>query len=236
MSAHDLPAALQPMIVRDWMQAEPLTTGGDTLVSEAKRLMSENNLHALPVVEGGRLRGLVTRANLLRMGHFVLHTQNPDEFNFFVTRLKVKDIMVRNPATVQAGDTMEHCLLLGRQLGVAQFPVLEGETLVGVISANEIFQLAAHCLGSRHPHDGDFPAMPRRAAPRSADATPASNAVAVQSLRPVHHALEPMDGREPETELVLRFSTRNTAAVLRALETAGFPVARAAEPLPPLMA
>jgi acetoin utilization protein AcuB len=236
MSAHDLQAELQPMMVRDWMHADPLTIGGDTLVSEAKRLLSENNLHALPVVDGPRLRGLVTRANLLRMGHFVLHTQNPDEFNFFVTRLKVKDIMVRNPATVQAGDTMEHCLLLGRQLGVAQFPVLDGDTLVGVISANEIFQLAAHCLGGGHQHGGDSPASPRLAPGDYAGPTPASNAVAVQSLRSVSYALAPMDGRDPETEVVLRFSTRNTAAVLRALETAGFPVVRAEMPLPPLMA
>ena len=77
------------MTVRHWMKADPLTIEPDTLVSEAKRLISENNLHALPVVERGRLRGLVTRANLLRMGHFVLRTQNADEFNFFVTRLKV---------------------------------------------------------------------------------------------------------------------------------------------------
>jgi acetoin utilization protein AcuB len=144
------PRPNQPMLVRDWMQPDPLTTGADTLVSEAKRLMSEHQLHALPVVEGGRLRGLVTRANLLRMGHFVLRTQNADEFAFFVTRLKVKDVMVRNPATVQASDTMEHCLQRGRELGVAQFPVLEGEVLAGVISANEIFQLAAHCVAGWH--------------------------------------------------------------------------------------
>ena len=87
-------------------------------------------------------------------------TQNADEFNFFVTRLKVKDIMVRNPATVQAGDTMEHCLQRGRELGVAQFPVLDGNALVGVISANEIFQLAAHCLGSWQQRCGDL--MPSR--------------------------------------------------------------------------
>jgi len=152
------PHSAQPMIVRRWMQPSPLTIDGDTLVSEAKRLLSENNLHAMPVVDNGRLRGLVTRANLLRMGHFVLHTQDPDEFNFFVTRLKVKDIMVRNPATVQAGDTMEHCLMLGRELGVAQFPVLDGAELVGVISANEIFQLAAHCLSQCQHSSAPVPA------------------------------------------------------------------------------
>ena len=63
-------------------------------------------------------------------------------------RLRVRDVMLRNPATVQACDTIEHCLRKGQQLGVAQFPVVDGERVVGVISANEIFQLAAHCLGA----------------------------------------------------------------------------------------
>jgi acetoin utilization protein AcuB len=146
------------MLVQNWMQPDPLTVPSDTLVSEAKRLMAESNLHALPVVDGGRLRGLVTRANLLRTGHFVLRTQNPDEFTFFVTRLRVRDIMVRNPATVQASDTMEDCLAKGRELRVAQFPVLDGERLVGVISANEIFQLAAHLLGSARTRLASIPA------------------------------------------------------------------------------
>ena len=75
-------------------------------------------------------------------------------FHFPPPRLKVKDIMVRNPATVRATDTMEHCLLKGQELGVAQFPVVEGEKVVGVISANEIFQLAAHCLGAWERRSG----------------------------------------------------------------------------------
>ena len=47
------PSAPVSMIVRDWMQQSPLTCSGDMLVSEAKRLLSENNLHALPVVDDG---------------------------------------------------------------------------------------------------------------------------------------------------------------------------------------
>ncbi len=229
------PSGPMSLIVRDWMQAEPMTIPGDTLVSEAKRLISENNLHALPVVDGTRLRGLVTRANLLRMGHFVLRTQNPDEFNFFVTRLKVRDVMVRNPATVQADDTMEHCLQLGRQLGVAQFPVLDGAALVGVISANEIFALAAHCLADRPHHEAPAADLRRSGFgdPRLSEST---GVVELQSMRPVVSARSLIDDRDPDTEMVLRVSSRDTAAVLRALENAGFPVARAAMPLPPLMA
>ena len=82
------------MMVRNWMQANPTVIPSDMLVSEAKRILSENNLHALPVVDDGRLRGLVTRANLLRMGSFVLRTQNADEFNFFVNRLPNLVLMI----------------------------------------------------------------------------------------------------------------------------------------------
>jgi acetoin utilization protein AcuB len=82
----------------------------------------------------------------------VLRTQDPDEFNFFVNRLRVRDVMVRNPATVSDDETMVECLRRGRELKVAQFPVMHGKQVVGIISANEIFQLAAHCLSQWQDH------------------------------------------------------------------------------------
>ena len=100
------------MIVRNWMQSNPMVVSGDTLLSEAKRILTEHNLHGLPVVDAGRLRGLITRANCLRAAHFALRTQNTDELNFFSTKLKVKDLMVRNPTTIDANDTMEHLSLI----------------------------------------------------------------------------------------------------------------------------
>jgi acetoin utilization protein AcuB len=219
------------MIVRNWMQANPKTIPSDTLVSEAKRLLSENNLHALPVVDDGKLRGLVTRANLLRMGHFVLRTQNADEFNFFVTRLKVKDIMVRNPATVEAGDTMEHCLQKGRELGVAQFPVVDGERVVGVISANEIFQLAAHCLGAWERRSG-LTLAPLEVGPgvlgRIADVVDGAGAV-LQALYPIGRHDANADARYEKKKVIIRFHAAEVREVASALEAAGFAVIESVE-------
>ncbi len=211
------------MMVRNWMQANPMTISSDVLVSEAKRLLSENNLHALPVVEGGRLRGLVTRASVLRTGHFMLRTQDPAEFDYFVRRLKVKDIMVRNPATVHASDTIEHCLLKGQELGVAQFPVMEGEQVVGVISANEIFQLAAHCLGAGERRSG-VTLAPVTLGPgvlgRIVQVAEAAGAV-LQALYPV--------GRDDAQKVIVRFHAQDMGAVISALEAAGFPVIESVE-------
>lgn len=219
------------MIVRNWMQANPKTIPSDMLVSEAKRLLSENNLHALPVVDEGKLRGLVTRANLLRMGHFVLRTQDPDEFNFFVTRLKVKDIMVRNPATVQADETMEQCLLRGRELGVAQFPVVDGEQVVGVISANEIFQLAAHCLGAWERRSG-VTLAPLELGPgvlgRIADVVEGTGAV-LHALYPIGRHDGHADADDLKKKVIIRFHAAEVREVVSALEAVGFPVIESVE-------
>ena len=136
------------MLVQNWMKSDPETVTSDTLVSEAKRLLTEKNLRALPVVDEGRLRGLITRANCLRAAEFVSRGQDPHEFDFFANRLKVKDLMFRRPATVNANDTMEHCLRRGQDEDISQFPVVEDDKLIGLISAAEIFGLAAHVLGA----------------------------------------------------------------------------------------
>ena len=226
------------MMVRNWMQADPMTIPSDMLVSEAKRLLSENALHALPVVDGGRLRGLVTRANLLRTGHFVLRAQSPAELDYFAKRLKVKDIMVRNPATVRATDTMEHCLLKGQELGVAQFPVMEGEQVIGVISANEIFQLAAHCLGAWEQRNG-VTLAPLRLGPgvlgRIADVAEAAGAV-LQALYAVGRHEAGGEGGYPEKKVIIRFHAQDVRGVVAALNEAGFAVLESVETRHPALA
>ncbi len=228
------------MIVRNWMQPHPMLIPGTMLVSEAKRLMSENHLHALPVIDDdGHLRGLVTRANLLRMGQFVLHTQDPDEFNFFVTRLRVRDIMVRNPDTVQATDTMEECLRKGQAHGVAQFPVLDGGEVVGVISANEIFQIAANFLGAWEHRNG-ITIGPVRVGPgmlgRIADIAESAGAV-LQALYPInsrHDALA--EDVLAEKRVIVRFHGGRLDEIVAAYEAAGFPVLEKIEVRAPALA
>ena len=227
------------MMVRSWMHADPIVVSSDLLVAEANRILSESNLHALPVVDDGRLRGLVTRANLLRMGHFVQRTQNADEFNYFITRLRVRDVMVRNPATVQADETMQECLIKGQALGVAQFPVLDDGRVVGVISANEIFQLAAHCLGA-WKQGGGVTIGPLRLGPgvmgRIAEVAESAGAV-LQAIYPAlgrHNAQ--LDNGATERKVNVRFLAADTIAVAAALEAAGFAVVESADSQPPALA
>lgn len=214
------------MIVRNWMQRNPTLVGGDTLLSEAKRILSEHNLQALPVIEGGRLRGMLTRAHCLRAAHFVARTQSADEYHFFANRLRVKDIMVRNPATVSATDTMEECLRRGQELGVGQFPVMDNGEVVGVISAREIFSLAAHFLGAWEKRSG-VTLGPMALKPgtigRIADLVEGAGAE-VQAIYPIARSEDGGDGKPHERKVIVRFHADEVKKVVAVLEAAGLHV------------
>jgi acetoin utilization protein AcuB len=209
------------MIVQNWMNDNPMTISSDMLVSQAKRILTDNNLRALPVVEEGRLRGVITRANCLRATENATRSQDINEINFFVNRLKVKDLMARNPMTVAATDTMEHCLRLGQDDGVSQFPVVEDGRVVGMVSATEVFFLAAQVLGVWEKWAGiTLAPVAIKAGVLGAVTRAAEEAGAVvHSVYPVSR-----DKTSAEKRIILRFDQADPEAVAGALEEAGFKV------------
>jgi len=136
------------MILRNWMEREPVTVESDTLVAEAVSLLVDKNLRALPVVDQGVLRGLVTRKDLQGCATAVARAQNEHENDYFLHRLRIKDIMIRMPNTVEARDTVESCMLKGQEELIRNYPVMEQGKLVGMISSLELFSALSSILGS----------------------------------------------------------------------------------------
>lgn len=205
------------MIVRNWMQSEPLTVPADTLVADAKRMLTENNLRALPVVENGRLRGLITRKMCLRAAENVMRSQDAFEFQYYANRLKVKDLMVRNPKTVAADDTMESCLLRGQEERVSQFPVVEDGRVVGLVSATEVFSLAAHMMGVSEAWCG----MTLEAVTVEAG-TLGQVAKMVEGAGAVLKSMITIGSGKAPGRVIIRFCTGDVGAVQAAVEAAGF--------------
>ncbi len=211
------------MIVRNWMQENPTIIDGDTSVVEAKRILTEDSLRALPVVDDGRLRGVITRAQCLRAAAAVTRCQDPYEIDYFVNRLKVKDIMVRNPETVQADDTMAHTLFRGQENGVSQFPVMEDGAVVGIVSASEIFYLAAQLLGAWENRCGitlDNVAIGKGVL--------AEITGLVESSGATMHAIYPLTKQGADKKrVIMRLDTEDLDAVVTALGDAGYSVVEA---------
>ncbi len=208
------------MKVRNWMTPNPIMVDGDTLVAEAKRLLVENNLHGIPVVENGRLRGLITRANCIRAGQFVGRTQSASEFEYFSKRLKVKDMMIRRPVTVDIDDTIESTMLRGQELGVGQMPVLEQGKVVGMISASEIFKLTAHLLGAWDHWSGIT------IGPMKVGTSTLNQIVSVMEkhVAVIYSLYTVNDGKEDEIRVIVRLQTNELNDIADDLRSQGFNV------------
>jgi acetoin utilization protein AcuB len=208
------------MIVKNWMRPNPTTIEGGMLLAEAYRIFSDQSVRAMPVVEDGNLRGLLTRAHCLRAVENIARTQDNHEFDYFTNKLKVKDIMVRNPATIEATDTMEYCMRVGQEDGNSQFPVLDNGKVVGIITATEIFSMAAQLIGAwDHSSGVTLQSVTGSAVDMNRIATIVDEGGArLQSIYPLR-----MQG-EKHRRIVVRFETDDMDAMVRIFENEGFAV------------
>lgn len=67
LSIYELNYLLDRLTARDFMTPDPITIGPDDTIAEAARLMIEHKVGGLPVVENGRLLGIITETDLCRL-------------------------------------------------------------------------------------------------------------------------------------------------------------------------
>jgi CBS domain-containing protein len=115
---------------RDVMTREPVYCRPDDSVSVAADLMRTHNVGALPVVEAGRLVGIVTDRDLVVK---VVAGDLP------VEGASVRQAMTDNPATCGEQDDVKQLLTLMASRQVRRVPVLDpGGRLVGIIAQADI--------------------------------------------------------------------------------------------------
>jgi len=127
------------MFVSNWMLPAQVSIASDSLATEALLLIRQHDLKILPVVDNGRLRGVLHRRDLSEAALCVSGSGDLCEMNYFCKKLKVKDLMVRMPVTVSKDDTVEKVLIKGKEAMMSSFPVMDEDQVVGIVSDREIF-------------------------------------------------------------------------------------------------
>jgi CBS domain-containing protein len=136
------------MKVKYWMTKDPVTIAPDALVSDAARIMKEHGFRRLPVMDNGRLAGLVTYRNILEAQPSSVSTLSVHEARYLASKVLVKDVMRKNPITVGPDDDVLTAMLDGHQKGLGSYPVVDGDKLVGIVTATDLFNLVIHILGA----------------------------------------------------------------------------------------
>ncbi|MBX3049217.1 MAG: CBS domain-containing protein [Anaerolineales bacterium] len=130
--------------VMDWMSRTVLTINADQTLPEAHALMKEYNVRRLPVLEQGRLVGIVTLGDLREASPSDATSLSIFELNYLLARLTMQDIMTRDPLTVAPNTRLAEAAKLMLHHKVGGLPVMEGGSLVGIITETDIFRAYVH--------------------------------------------------------------------------------------------
>ena len=135
------------MRIKDVMTRNPVTADSETLVLDAQRIMKENNIRRLPIVDKGKLVGIVTKHDLLEASPSPATSLSVFELNYLLAKMKVKEIMKKNPMTLTPDTPFEEALRLGQEKKIGSFPVVENGKVVGITTESDIIRFVTHVLG-----------------------------------------------------------------------------------------
>ena len=100
------------MFVANRMTKHPVLVASTTTVDEAIQLLKKNNIRRLPVVDDGKLVGIVTDKDLMRVTPSAATTLAKYEINSLLSGISVGEIMSKSVISVNESAPIEEAALL----------------------------------------------------------------------------------------------------------------------------
>lgn len=142
------PAADRPwakLSAVDVMQRRVETLSSQMSLQEAMEAFSRSHHRGFPVVDQGRLVGIVSQSDL------------SEAASRQSTEICLQDIMTPNPVTVTPSDPLTHVLYLLDRYKLSRLPVTEGHKLVGIITRADIIRAESDQLSGKVDQLGPQP-------------------------------------------------------------------------------
>lgn len=169
------------MLVSQWMTPDPQRVTGKTPVLGAMQLLRKGGYRRLPVLEGGRLVGIVTDRDLKEATPSSSNTLSVYELNYLLSKLSVREVMTSPVVTVTPDDPVEQAALLMEEHKISGVPVVAEGELVGILTISDLLRAFVAMLGLREGGTRVTVSLPDEPGvlARAANAAAPSNIIAV---------------------------------------------------------
>jgi CBS domain-containing protein len=115
--------------VRDLMTPDPVTVDASAPVSEAARVMRDRHVGDVIVLQGGRLRGIVTDRDIVVR---VVAEERDARTS------RAGDVVSTHLVTVAPNDPVDRAVALMRENALRRLPVVDGDRPVGIVSLGDL--------------------------------------------------------------------------------------------------
>lgn len=136
------------MLVKNWMTTLVITIDADDSMEHAIKLLKKHNIRMLPVMKKNKLVGILTDRDLKRASASDATSLEVHELNYLLSKLKVGEIMSRNPITVPMDFTIEETAEVLLKHKISGVPVVDPyENMVGIITQSDLFRIIISLTG-----------------------------------------------------------------------------------------
>lgn len=135
------------MIVGRRMTPNPITAHPDMTHPAALELMRKNNIRHLPLLEDGKLVGIVVENDLLSSRPSPATTLSIYEIYTLLDNLKLRQIMSAPVFAVEEDCPMEEAARIMIENRITGLPVMRDGTVVGIITEIDLFRAFVDVLG-----------------------------------------------------------------------------------------
>ena len=135
------------LLVKDSMTREVAVLSPETTAAEALALCRERRIRHLPVLEVGRIVGIVSDRDL-RSAAPALGDPGRAEA---LAKLRVSEVMAREVVSIRPDDPIEEAANAMRERKIGCLPVLEDDALVGIITSSDVMEALVFLVGAHEP-------------------------------------------------------------------------------------
>jgi acetoin utilization protein AcuB len=136
------------MLVKNWMSKNVITIDANDSMHDAMRLLKEHGIRRLPVMEKNKLVGIVTDRDLKKASASDATTLEIHEMLYLLTKIRVKDIMTKDPITVPPDYTVEETAQVLLKNKISGAPVVDNSgNVVGTITQSDLFRVLISLTG-----------------------------------------------------------------------------------------
>lgn len=125
------------MKIKDIMTWNVVTVSSDTPIMEARKIMETHKIRRMPVIDRGKLVGIVTIDRIIGVGPSPASSLSIWEMNYILAKMKVKEVMQKDVHTIDSEMSIERALAFGQKYGAGILPVLENDKVIGVVTSTD---------------------------------------------------------------------------------------------------
>ena len=140
------------MLASKWMSTKVISIDEDESLSEAINTLKRNKIRRLPVLKGKKLVGMVSDRDLKEASPSKATSLDIWELHYLMSKIKVKDVMTKNPITIFPDTTIEKCAMFMHDNKIGGLPVINTDgKIVGIITESDVFEALINITGVRIP-------------------------------------------------------------------------------------